>query len=136
MSRGRVDGDEGRAEEFLVVANGIKRSHDRVHAAVNRIDRHVDRRVETAFDFFFRSPFGTEESVAVALPHGFIKTPFDDFGFNGNVIGEVGVTSFFSLKERLEIASHLSQHRLLGVTLHSGVECGVNLQTVGVDVIV
>ena len=130
-----VHAEEAGPEERLVVAYGIERCHHRVDVAMIGKHRHVDRRAERPFNLLGRAAALLHHPVALALPHG---TVHDLLHLGGReVLGKwrVGLRLVLLIKYRLEVAGHMAIDRLLGILLHLVVDGGVDLQSIGIDVV-
>ena len=130
-----VHAHEACAEERLVVANTVDRGHDGVLVALQGVDSHLDRRGEGIVDFSFRVACLLHRDVAAALPFGTCQVGLGFVGRDGGGIGSVLVRAEFLVEERLQLACDVLGNSLFGIFLHAAVQCGVDLQAVGVDIV-
>ena len=131
----RVHGHETRAKEELIVTNRVHRCHYGINLPIPTEHRHFLGRIESFFDFFFRSAGFFHQAVTVGLAHCtpqyfihlFLCQPESVRSFSG---------TFLFLKEISLQFSKMFGHSFFGILLHTAVYCRIYLQAIGIQVVV
>ena len=131
----RIDRNQTGSEEGLVIANGIERCHDRIDIAMVGVDRHGSQGAKGIVNVFLRCARCLHRLISFTLAHGFVEDALHLFGGQTGVEGEVFIVLPL-VKLGLKSKCNVTVDRFLGIFLHARVDCGVNFQAVGVDVVV
>ena len=131
----RIDRNQTGSEEGLVIANGIERCHDRIDIAMVGVDRHGSQGAKGIVNVFLSCARCLHRLISFTLAHGFVENALHLFGGQTGVEGEVFIVLPL-VKLGLKSKCNVTVDRFLGIFLHARVDCGVNFQAVGVDVVV
>ena len=121
---------------MFVIADRVKWRHNRIFLSFPRKDRHFFFLIECFLNLFFGMTGRFHGTVAICLPNSSLKNIVHLF--LSQHIGIRGfLTSLFLFKEaRLQVFTQMLAYSFFRITLHAGVNTGVNLQTIRIDVII
>ena len=135
MPAAGIDRHHARAQQGLAITYGVHRRHRRVEGPVPREEAHRHRCRERGFDFGIVGIVGFQHPIPLALLLG----PCHDGShlIGGEVLGKRPVWLIFCLgfETRLEIAAQMLGDGLFGISLHAGVDGGVDFESVGIEII-
>ncbi len=138
MSGHRLHRHESGAEEVFCIEQRVDGRHERVDHAVVAEHLHILLCGERLLNLGLRCPGLLHLVVAVGLLHGLVDKGCELSRRQFLAVGGIGCTlhSFFLAEETwLECLSEMLGDSLFGIALHARVDCGVNLEAVGVDVV-
>ena len=133
----RFYGHECSTEETFVVAYGIVRRHQSIHItlAVPSEYAHFCLFPESLADFVLRCPFLFHTSVPVAPPAGLAHQTVNGFLVHLAIERSLAVTPLLAVEGLLEVLAKMLCHSLFRISLHIGVDGGIDAETVAVKVI-
>ena len=134
MAGVRLDGDQAGLQKPFVIHDRVPRGHHRVDGTVPREHRHLHRDVEHLPDGVGVHALVLQVAVTVAAFHGSLQEGVDLVLVAQRERGVLAALPVL-VEAGLQAAAHELLHRLLGITLHAGVDGGIDLQAVAVDVI-
>ena len=136
MARVGVHTDKTRAQETFIILQRVQWRHQRIHLTVRCIDRHFRGDAEAEFNILLTIARMTHDGPTGALTDGALKVALRLLC--GHVVGIRAVLQrrLLTGKNRLQSLHNMLLHRLFGIGLHAGIHRGIDLQTVGVDVVV
>ena len=131
----RIDRHEPGTQKRFIIANRIEGRHHSVHIAVVSVDRHRCEGAERIVNFLFARAGGFHGLVAFALAHGTIEDALDLFRRETGVEREI-LAILPAIELGLELQSDVIEHSFLSILLHTRIDGGVNLQAVGINIVV
>ena len=135
-----VDGNGACTQELLIVDDGIARTHPDLHLLRRVVGTailehtHIDRRVECLHDFLVAQSVCFHHTIAFTPAH----IPVDDLVhlLDAHLLVRTCLRVFdFVVECRLQILRHMLEECLFRHLLHAGVDGGVDLQAVRIDII-
>ncbi len=136
LSRGHVHADESRAQEAFVVSYAVHGCHHGVDISVVGEHRHLRGRVKGLADGLLAGTGLLHHHIALSLAHSPLKVLLDALCGHCGAVGCVLMPLALALKDGLQIVTHVLAHSFLGIALHAAVDGCVNLQAVGIYIIV
>ncbi len=138
MTVERIHSHEAGAKEMLVIEHRVERCHYGIHRASVAEHLHLARGVECLLYLSARCP-GLHH---IAIPVGILHSIADEM-IETNLgklcpircIRRTFRASLLAEESTLQVATDMFGNSLLGILLHAGVNGGIDLQTVGINVI-
>ena len=136
MARNRVHGHKACTQEMFVILDGVKRSHDCIFFSIPWEYGHFIFSVECFHDFSFRASVSFHGTVTVALTNGAIQNLFHFLRCQLIGIRSCLTPSLFLEEARLQIFGYMFINSFFGILLHTGIDSGINLQSVYIQIVV
>ena len=118
-----------------MVTDRIPRRHQRIHRSVPTEDTHLDRLLELASDLLLFQSLLLQRPVTIGLVHGTHQHRIDLTRRHILREGSIAAPLFLLEEGWLQLLTHMIAHRLLGILLHPRINGGIDLQTIGIEVI-
>ena len=121
---------------MLVIPDRVHRCHNSIFLSLVWEYRHLILRIKRLTDFSFRISGFFHNTITVGLLHGSGHDSI--YLFLSQIPSERScfLLRLFFEETRLQIFSYVLTHSFFGIALHTWVECGVNLQSVCIYIIV
>ena len=135
MTGARLHRHESGSQETLVVANRVHRREQRVDRAIPAEHPHLHRLLKLLAHLLLAHALLLHRPITIRLVHGPHQHRINLTGTH--ILGEWRITSALLLLEesRLQILAHVLSDSLLRITLHTGVDGGVNLQAIRIKIV-
>ena len=134
-TRLRVHAHETAAQESLVIADGIQRTHHRVDISVIGEHGHRNLLPEGCMDFVSRESILLHLAIALALGHAAVQYHLNLLRRQLVAVWRTRLACHLLAEGWLQIACHMLIHGLFGISLHAAVDGGKHLQSVAVDIV-
>ena len=136
MTGRRFHRHESTTQEMFVVPDAVHRRHHRVYLSlVIAEDGHLMRFVKCLSYLLGRMSGFAHQAVAFALLHRTGQDCLHLLGTQLIGIGSRAPSLLFFEESRLQVFLHMLVHSLLSIALHTTVDGGIDLQSVGIDIV-
>ena len=131
----RIHAHKARTKERLNVSYRINWRHNRIHIAIIREDSHLCLRMECLIDILFGISCLVHYTIAFTLSNRalqdilnlLLRQVFSERG--------IGLMSVLTIKRRLQVLRHMVEHRFFSILLHTRIDCGEDLQSICIQII-